>query len=127
MRPWRNLDGWDQVLERLQGVFCPGGRYEAEWGLSITGLSLRSAAAFVKVSVTESPPKIFVAKAKEDRTLISLGSWQKQNDGSWFSEQWGTVNREQLFRQGGRGLQIGFGVLISCPGQFAGIAVLTTT
>lgn len=97
MRPWRNLDGWNQVLERLKTVFCPGGRYEAEWGLSITGLSLRSATGFVKVSVTESPAEIFVAKAKEDRTLISLGSWQQQDDdGSWISEQWGTVNLEQL-------------------------------
>jgi hypothetical protein len=28
--------------------------------------------------------------------LVSLGSWQQQDNGSWFSEQWGTANREEL-------------------------------
>jgi hypothetical protein len=62
----------------------------------VTGLSLHSATASVKISVTESPPEIFVARAKEDKTLVSLGSWQQQDNGSWFSEQWGTANREEL-------------------------------
>jgi hypothetical protein len=92
MRPWRHLDGWDQVLERLQHASFPEG---TGWGINNFGLSLQSATAFVRVSVTESPAKIFVAKA-EGTGLISLGNWERQEDGSWLSEQWGTANREEL-------------------------------
>ncbi len=95
MRPWRHLDGWDQVLKRLQSAFCSGGPYEANWHLGNGGLLLLRGTTAVRVTVTESPAKIFVAKA-HDNGLISLGNWERRENGSWFSEQWGTANREEL-------------------------------
>jgi hypothetical protein len=95
MRPWRHLDGWDQVLARLKNSFRPGGRYEANWYLGIAGLLLQNGTAAIHISVSESPAKIFVSHST-GQALTGLGSWERRENGSGFSQQWGTANREEM-------------------------------
>jgi len=100
MRAIHSHPDWDPVVRMVQDVFWRGGPCEAGWSLHTHSFFICDAKGTprIKLSPQDGHGMEIVILVAQDMNLVRSGSWLKQVDGSWQSQEWGRASNEEMLR-----------------------------